>query len=107
MDDTLDRYGLAEHVSPAAYGVLQRLEQTLRRDIRPLLADAWERAELPHAFSETLVRRWIDLIGAERCDGCIYYLEPTAELSYCWHPKLRILVGAAWWCQWWEAVPDS
>jgi glutaryl-CoA dehydrogenase len=55
MDDTLDRYGLAEHLSPAAYGVLQRLEQTLRRDIRPLLADAWERAELPHAFSETLV----------------------------------------------------
>jgi hypothetical protein len=43
--------------------------------------------------------------GEERCDGCIYYLEPTAELSYCWHPKLRILVGAAWWCQWWEAIP--
>ena len=55
MEDTLDRYGLAEHLSPAAYGVLQRLEQTLRRDIRPLLAEAWERAELPDAFSATLV----------------------------------------------------
>ncbi|KRE31214.1 acyl-CoA dehydrogenase family protein [Agromyces sp. Soil535] len=55
MDDTFDRYGLAEHVSPAAYGVLHRLEQTLVRDIRPLLADAWERAELPDAFSATLV----------------------------------------------------
>ena len=43
--------------------------------------------------------------GEERCDGCRYYLEPTAELSYCWHPKLRILVGDAWWCQWWEAIP--
>jgi glutaryl-CoA dehydrogenase len=55
MDDTLGRYGLAEHLSPAAYGVLQRLEQTLRRDIRPVLADAWERAEVPDAFAATLV----------------------------------------------------
>jgi len=55
MHDTLDRYGLAEHLSPAAYGALQRLEQTLAGDIRPLLADAWERAELPDAFAATLV----------------------------------------------------
>lgn len=55
MEDLLDRYRLAEHLSPAAHGVLQRLEQTLRRDIRPLLAEAWERAELPDAFAATLV----------------------------------------------------
>ena len=36
-----------------------------------------------------------------------YYLEPTADLSYCWHPKLRILVGAEWWCQWWTPSPKS
>jgi hypothetical protein len=42
--------------------------------------------------------------GDERCDNCVYYLEETADLSYCWHPKLRILVGADWWCQWWEHV---
>jgi hypothetical protein len=35
-------------------------------------------------------------------ENCRYYLENTAGVSYCWHPKLRILVGAAWWCQWWE-----
>ncbi|MCZ7630318.1 MAG: hypothetical protein M5U19_15310 [Microthrixaceae bacterium] len=40
--------------------------------------------------------------GDERCDNCLYYLEPTAEISYCWHQKLRILVGGQWWCQWWE-----
>ena len=40
--------------------------------------------------------------GAERCDNCQYYLEPTADISYCWHQKLRILVGADWWCQWWD-----
>lgn len=45
--------------------------------------------------------------GAEKCENCRYYLEPTAELSYCWHPKLRILVGAQWWCQWWDAIPDE
>ena len=32
--------------------------------------------------------------GDERCDNCLYYLEPTADISYCWHLKLRILVGA-------------
>jgi hypothetical protein len=43
----------------------------------------------------------------ERCDNCRYYLEPTADISYCWHQKLRILVGAGWWCQWWDADPDG
>ena len=31
--------------------------------------------------------------GEETCENCLYYLEPTASLSYCWHPKLRILVA--------------
>ncbi len=43
----------------------------------------------------------------ERCDTCRFYLEPTAEISYCWHQKLRILVGAQWWCQWWDAIPEN
>ena len=38
----------------------------------------------------------------ERCDNCLYFIEPDQKISYCWHPKLRILVGAQWWCQWWE-----
>jgi hypothetical protein len=45
--------------------------------------------------------------GDERCDNCRYYLEPTADISYCWHQKLRILVGADWWCQWWDTDPDA
>jgi hypothetical protein len=45
--------------------------------------------------------------GAEKCENCLYYLEPTALISYCWHSKLRILVGAEWWCQWWEAIPEE
>ena len=43
--------------------------------------------------------------GEEQCENCRYYFENTAEISYYWHPKLRILVGAEWWCQWWEAIP--
>lgn len=43
----------------------------------------------------------------ERCDNCLYYLDPDAELSYCWHQQLRILVGADWWCQWWDKIPDA
>ncbi|HEV8065332.1 MAG TPA: hypothetical protein VGP46_10895 [Acidimicrobiales bacterium] len=45
--------------------------------------------------------------GEERCENCRYLLEPSADISYCWHPKLRILVGARWWCQWWEEVPPA
>lgn len=44
--------------------------------------------------------------GDERCDNCLYYLNPDDSLSYCWHPQLRILVGADWWCQWWERQED-
>lgn len=40
--------------------------------------------------------------GDEQCDNCRYYLEPSREISYCWHPKIRILVDEDWWCQWWE-----
>src|SRR3954447_25782423 len=45
--------------------------------------------------------------GDEQCENCLYYLENTADISYCWHPKVRILVGATWGCQWWEAIPDG
>ncbi len=45
--------------------------------------------------------------GSEKCENCRYYLEPYNEISYCWHPKLRILVGSEWWCQWWEAIPED
>ncbi len=43
----------------------------------------------------------------ERCDNCLYYLNPDDGISYCWHQQLRILVGADWWCQWWEAIPED
>ena len=45
--------------------------------------------------------------GSERCKECLYYLDETTDFSYCWHMKLRILVGEDWWCQWWEARPES
>jgi hypothetical protein len=45
--------------------------------------------------------------GDERCENCRYYLDETADLSYCWHPKIRILVGNNWWCQWWDEAPGA
>ncbi len=44
--------------------------------------------------------------GEEKCDNCLYYSEVDQKISYCWHPKLRILVGAEWWCQWWEKIEE-
>jgi hypothetical protein len=44
--------------------------------------------------------------GEERCDNCLFYMNPDDKITYCWHPKLRILVGAEWWCQWWEKIED-
>jgi len=51
---------------------------------------------------DTIVAKVMEL-GLER----VYYLENTADISYCWHPKLRILVGGTWWCQWWEKIPED
>jgi len=45
--------------------------------------------------------------GNEQCENCRYFLEPYLDVSYCWHPKLRILVGSEWWCQWWDAIPEE
>src|SRR5262249_48680972 len=45
--------------------------------------------------------------GDERCDNCMYYMNPDDKLSYCWHPKLRILVGGSWWCQWGAEIPPE
>lgn len=45
--------------------------------------------------------------GDEKCENCLYYLNPHEDISYCWHSKLRILVGGEWWCQWWEAIPED
>jgi hypothetical protein len=45
--------------------------------------------------------------GNEQCENCRYYLEPYNDISYCWHPKLRVLVGSEWWCQWWDAIPED
>ena len=38
----------------------------------------------------------------DSCRSCLYYLERDSELAFCWHEKLQILVGATWWCHYWE-----
>jgi hypothetical protein len=38
----------------------------------------------------------------DHCQKCLYYLDPSSDLSFCWHEKLHILVGANWWCHYWE-----
>ena len=58
--------------------------------------------ELRHLADDAVLRAVPN--GEERCANCLYYLNLDDELSYCWHQKLRILVGATWWCQWWERL---
>jgi hypothetical protein len=43
----------------------------------------------------------------DRCATCHYYLEPSESLAFCWHEKLQILVGAEWWCHYWETRSDG
>ena len=45
--------------------------------------------------------------GDERCDNCLFYMDPSKDISYCWHPRVRILVGDRWWCQWWESIAEG
>jgi hypothetical protein len=61
--------------------------------------------ELRHLADNAVLRAQPQ--GDEKCLNCRYYLEPTADISYCWHQKLRILVGGEWWCQWWEEIPEG
>jgi len=55
MDLAADRYGFAEHLSPAAREALDRLQIVLDERIRPLLAEAWETATMPDAVLDSLV----------------------------------------------------
>jgi hypothetical protein len=56
-----------------------------------------------HFLTRTVLRG--EPNGTEKCGNCLYYLDADSSLTYCWHPEIRILVGAEWWCQWWEAIP--
>jgi hypothetical protein len=60
--------------------------------------------ELHHMAERAVLRG--EPYGEEKCGNCLYYLNADDSLSYCWHPQLRILVGASWWCQWWEKIED-
>ena len=44
--------------------------------------------------------------GDQRCDNCKYMVGEYKKIAYCNHPKLEILVGLDWWCQWWEKTED-
>ena len=45
-------------------------------------------------------------LDGDRCAGCYYYLDPDADLAFCWHEKLQVLVGAEWWCHFWEMAEE-
>jgi predicted DNA-binding transcriptional regulator YafY len=45
-------------------------------------------------------------IEGDSCANCYYYLEPGADLAFCWHEKLHIMVGSQWWCHYWEMVEE-
>lgn len=59
-----DPLGLAEsHLSEAARGTLARLGDVLDREVRPLLANAWETATMPAAILDALIP--LDLMHPE------------------------------------------
>ena len=71
----------------------------------PTEVDELKNRELQHLVEDAVLRG--KPYGDERCGNCLYYLDTDADLSYCWHPKVRILVGDDWWCQWWEQIPED
>ena len=46
-------------------------------------------------------------VEGDSCGNCYYYLEPGADLAFCWHEKLQMLVASQWWCHYWEMTEDS
>ena len=69
----------------------------------PTAVDEEKARDLGHLAEDAVLRG--KPYGDEHCGNCLYYLDNDADISYCWHPKLRILVGTQWWCQWWEETP--
>jgi hypothetical protein len=63
--------------------------------------------ELRHLAERAVLRGEPYGTDKERCETCLYYLDPDNSISYCWHPQLRILVGSQWWCQWWEKIDEE
>jgi len=57
-------------------------------------------------LAEDAVLRGAPHDGEEKCGNCLFYMNVDDKISYCWHPKLRILVGTEWWCQWWEKIEE-
>jgi hypothetical protein len=66
----------------------------------PQAIDETLSVELGHKHEDALLRA--KPFQGEDCHTCQYYLDTDKDISYCWHPQLRMLVGAEWWCQWWE-----
>jgi len=63
-----DPFSIADaYLSPAARAALERLHTTLDRDIRPLLADAWETASMPADVLDALIP--LDLMQPEGVDA--------------------------------------
>lgn len=42
----------------------------------------------------------------EKCKDCKWYVGFDG-VAYCWHQKIRMLVGPDWWCQWFETEEES
>ena len=45
-------------------------------------------------------------VEGDGCGNCHYFLEPGEPMAFCWHEKFQTLVGAEWWCQYWEMVEE-
>jgi hypothetical protein len=69
----------------------------------PTELDEQRNQQLMHLASDAVLRGKPS--GDEKCQNCLYYLDASEGISYCWHPKIRLLAGAQWWCQWWEEIP--
>lgn len=75
-DPVLDRLGLAErHLSPEARAALARMVDALEEHVRPLLADAWERAVMPDEVIDTLAPLGLmdpEGVSAEEADSSMF-----------------------------------
>jgi hypothetical protein len=73
----------------------------------PMPTDDDERRnrELMHLVQDAVLKD--KPYGEEKCGNCLYFFNHDESIAYCWHPKIRVLVGHDWWCQWWEEIPEE
>jgi len=90
---------------PGAQGAARRAPRSGSLPVSELNVDEARFADAQRVVKVAALRG--TPMEGDSCGSCFYYVEPGADLAFCAHEKLQILVGASWWCHFWEMTESG